>query len=136
MKSGKTNHAEVVQVEYDPTQISTEQILSIYFYLHDPTQLNQQGDEDVGTQYRSVIFYHDLEQKTIAERLIRELDDSGTYSSPIVTQVVTFDKFYPAEEYHQDYFNRNPENQYCQRIVRPKVEKFIKTYKDFLGSNK
>lgn len=136
MKTGTTNHAEVVQIEYDPSIISTEQILTLYFFLHDPTQLNRQNDEDVGTQYRSVIFYHDNEQRKIAERLICELEDSETYNLPVVTKVVEFEKFYPAEEYHQDYFNRNPGNEYCQRVVRPKVEKFIKNYNYLMDENK
>lgn len=126
----------MVQIEYDPAIISTERILTIFFFLHNPTLLNRQNDEDVGTQYRSVIFYHDDEQKSIAKRLIDELEDSETYNDSIVTEVKPIEKFYPAEEYHQDYFNRNPQNTYCQRVVKPKVEKFVKTYNDFLESIK
>lgn len=129
--SGGTGHAEVVQVEYNPSVIDTEKLLQIFFFLHDPTQLNRQGN-DIGTQYRSAVFYHDDEQKTLAQRMIAELDASGKLKSKIVTEVTKFDKFYPAEDYHQDYFRRNPNQGYCTAVVRPKVEKFLKTYKDFL----
>ena len=129
--SEKTGHAEVVQVEYSPSVIDTQKILEIFFFIHDPTTLNRQGN-DVGTQYRSAIFYHDTEQKSLAEKLIEELNSSGKYKSKIVTEVTKFSKFYPAEDYHQDYFVNNPGNGYCQAVVRPKVEKFLKTYKEFL----
>lgn len=105
----------------------------VFFFIHDPTQLNRQNDEDVGTQYRSAVFYHDNEQKAIAEKLINELDASGSYANKIVTEITKFEKFYPAEEYHQDYFNRNPDTRYCKAVVRPKVEKFLKNYKDLLA---
>ncbi len=122
--SETTGHAEVVQVEYNPAIIDTEKLLQIFFFLHDPTQLNRQGN-DVGTQYRSAVFYHDLEQKNIAEKMISELNQSGKYNSKIVTEVTKLDKFYPAEEYHQNYFLNNPNQGYCNAVVRPKVDKFL-----------
>ncbi|CAF0786000.1 unnamed protein product [Brachionus calyciflorus] len=130
--SEKTGHAEVVQVEYNPSVIDTEKILQVFFFVHDPTQLNRQGN-DVGTQYRSAVFYHNDEQKTLAQKLIDELNASGKYNSKIVTEVTKFDKFYPAEDYHQDYFRKNPNQGYCAAVVRPKVEKFLKTYKEYLA---
>ena len=129
--SGKTGHDEVVQVEYNPTIINTEKILQIFFYLHDPTQLNRQGN-DIGTQYRSAVFYHDQEQKNLAEKLINELNNCGKYKSKIVTEVTQLSTFYPAEDYHQNYFANNPGNGYCQAVVRPKVEGFLKTFKEYL----
>jgi peptide-methionine (S)-S-oxide reductase len=120
-----------VQVEYDQSVVSTEKILEVFFFIHDPTQLNRQGN-DIGTQYRSAIFYHDTEQKTLAEKMIAELDASRKYSSKIVTEVTKLNKFYPAEGYHQDYFNQNPGQGYCQAVVRPKIDKFVKTYKELL----
>lgn len=130
--TGTTNHAEVVQVEYVPSVISTDQILQIFFFLHDPTQWNRQGN-DVGTQYRSAIFYHDDEQKSVSEKMIAELNASGKYKSPIVTQLAKLGTFYPAEDYHQDYFNKSGAgNGYCQAVVGPKISKFVKTYKQFL----
>lgn len=130
--SGTTGHAEVVQVEYNPTVINTEKILEVFFFIHDPTQLNRQGN-DVGTQYRSAVFYHNDEQKTLAQKLIDELNASGNLKSKVVTEVTKFEKFYPAEDYHQDYFNKNPGQGYCSAVVRPKVEKFVKTYKEYLA---
>lgn len=127
--SGTTGHAEVVQVEYNPSVVNTEKLLQVFFTIHDPTQLNRQG-ADVGTQYRSVIFYHDLEQKQIAEKMIDELNNSGQYSSKIVTEITKFDRFFPAEDYHQDYFQKNPSQGYCQAVVRPKFEKFKKYFTD------
>lgn len=132
MCSGTSGHAEVVQVEYNPNVVDTEKILQVFFFMHDPTQFNRQGN-DVGTQYRSAVFYHDDEQKTLAEKLITEINSSGNYKSKVVTEVTKFDKFYPAEDYHQDYFNKNPGQGYCQAVVRPKLEKFLKTYKDLLA---
>lgn len=131
MCSESTGHAEVVQVEYNPSLIGTDKLLEIFFFLHDPTQLNRQGN-DIGTQYRSAVFYHNDEQKTLAEKMIAELNASGKYSSKLVTEVTKFDKFYPAEDYHQNYFVNNPSQGYCQAVVRPKVEKFLKTYKEYL----
>lgn len=132
--TGTTGHAECVQVEYDTDIISTEKLLQIYFTIHDPTQLNRQNDEDVGSHYRSVIFYHDQEQKDIALKLIDELNNSGVYQRKIVTELTSYDKFFQAEDYHQNYLELNPENSYCQRIARPKFEKFKKLFKEYLKS--
>jgi peptide-methionine (S)-S-oxide reductase len=128
--TGTTGHAEVVRVEYNPDVISTEKLLYVYFAIHDPTQLNRQNDEDVGSHYRSVIFYQDLEQKELAEKIIKELDESGSFSNKVVTELTKFEKFFPAEDYHQNYLELNPDNSYCQRIVRPKYEKFKKLFQD------
>ena len=129
--TGTTGHAEVVQIEYDPEIIATEKLLYVYFAIHDPTLLNRQNDEDIGTHYRSVIFYHDMEQKQLAEKIIKELDESGTYVNKIVTELTQFDEFFPAEDYHQNYLAlKGAENGYCQRIVKPKFEKFKTLFKD------
>jgi len=125
--TGTTGHAEVVQVTFDPQQISYREILEVLFNIHDPTTLNRQG-ADVGTQYRSVIFYHDEGQKAVAEDLIRELGEAGVWKDPIVTQVVPFKAFYQAEDYHQEYFTHNGEQPYCRTVVAPKVAKFQKVY--------
>lgn len=124
---GGTGHAEVVQITFDPAVISYQDILDIFFATHDPTTLNRQG-ADVGTQYRSVIFYHSPEQKEIAERRIAELNAEGIWSRPIVTQVVPFEAFYPAEAYHQEYYRSNPNQGYCLAVVSPKVAKFRKQF--------
>lgn len=124
---GNTGHAEVVQLTYDSSVINFREILEIFFTLHDPTQLNRQGN-DVGTQYRSAIFYHNDEQKSIASNIIQELTASATFSSPIVTEINPLSPFFSGEEYHQGYFNNNPENQYCQAVVSPKLAKFRKTF--------
>jgi peptide-methionine (S)-S-oxide reductase len=129
--SGRTGHAEVIQVTYDPAQISFDELLKVFWQTHDPTTLNQQG-HDVGTQYRSAVFYHSDEQKRIAEEYKRQLDKSGTFKSPIVTEITQFKNFYPAENYHQNYFNANPTQRYCEFVIRPKVEKFNKEFKDLL----
>lgn len=125
--SGRTGHAEVVRVTFDPRQISYRDILRIFFTLHDPTTLNRQG-ADVGTQYRSVILYHSPEQKQIAEDVIRELTESGAFKDPIVTQVVPIETFYPAEDYHQEYFANNTRQPYCNIVIAPKISKFRKEY--------
>jgi peptide-methionine (S)-S-oxide reductase len=125
--SGSTGHAEVVQVTFDPAVVSYRELLEIFFTIHDPTTLNRQG-ADVGTQYRSAIFYHDEEQKQVAEEVIKEITAAKIWSKPIVTQVVPLDVFYPAEDYHQDYFANNPMQPYCQVVVAPKVSKFRKQY--------
>jgi peptide-methionine (S)-S-oxide reductase len=125
--SGTTGHAEVVQITYDPQQVTFEDLLKVFFTIHDPTTLNRQG-HDIGTQYRSAIFYHNDEQKATAERVIAELQRDKVWDKPIVTQLAALDVFYPAEEYHQNYFARNPEQGYCQAIVAPKVIKFRKTF--------
>jgi peptide-methionine (S)-S-oxide reductase len=127
--TGTTGHAEVVQVTFDPDEISFREILDVFFSIHDPTTLNRQG-ADVGTQYRSAIFYHDENQKEIAEQVIRELDKSGTWRNPIVTEVSPLTDFYPAEDYHQEYFANNSRQPYCQMVVAPKVAKFRKQYSD------
>ena len=125
--SGKTGHAEVVQVTFDPQVISFKEILEIFFTIHDPTTLNRQG-ADVGTQYRSGIFYHTEEQKAIAEQVIAEFEAEKIWPNPIVTEVTALDEFYPAEEYHQEYFQRNPYQGYCQVVIAPKVGKFRKKF--------
>ncbi len=129
--SGLTGHAEVVQVKFDPSVITFGEVLEIFWNTHDPTTLNQQG-ADVGTQYRSVVFYHSDEQKKIAEAYKKQLDQSGIYKKPIVTEITPFSIFYPAEDYHQNYFELNPNQGYCQYVIRPKVEKFQKQYQSKL----
>jgi peptide-methionine (S)-S-oxide reductase len=129
--TGMTGHAEVVQVTFDPQVISYKDILNVFFAVHDPTTLNRQG-ADVGTQYRSAIFYHDGEQKRIAEELIEDLNSQKIWDNPIVTEVTKFDKFYMAEDYHQEYFANNPNQPYCQAVVAPKVMKFRKRFLDML----
>lgn len=124
---GVTGHAEVVQVTFDNAIISFQDILDIFFTIHDPTTLNRQG-ADVGTQYRSAIFFHSDEQKRVAEATIQALNQSNLWGSPIVTEVTGFETFYPAEDYHQEYFSNNPGNRYCQAVVAPKVAKFRKYY--------
>lgn len=125
--SGETGHAEAVQVSFDPSKISYREILEIFFSVHDPTTLNRQGD-DVGTQYRSAIFYQSEQQKAIAEQLIRELDKAHLWKKPIVTQILPLDKFYPAEDYHRDYFAQHPEQAYCRMVISPKINKFRKQW--------
>lgn len=127
--TGTTGHAEVVQLTYDPQVISFEQILQIFFTIHDPTTLNRQGN-DVGPQYRSIILYHDEDQRKTAQAAIQAAQD--LWSHPIVTEVKPLETFYPAEDYHQDYFERNPNQGYCQVIIAPKVAKFRKQYYDRL----
>lgn len=122
-----TGHAEAVQLTFNPGEISYREILQIFFSVHDPTTLNRQG-EDVGTQYRSAIFYHDDRQRAIAEGLIKELNAAHLWSKSVVTQVARLDKFYPAEDYHREYFSRHPEQPYCQAVISPKVNKFRKQW--------
>ncbi|GAA4442655.1 peptide-methionine (S)-S-oxide reductase MsrA [Ravibacter arvi] len=129
--TGNTGHAEVVKVYYDPKKLSYAELLQAFFRSHDPTTLNRQG-ADVGTQYRSVIFYHDDAQKTLAESIIKELDSSGAYAKRIVTEVKPEAPFYPAEDYHQSYFENNPEQGYCAAVIAPKLDKFRKVFKDKL----
>ena len=128
---GTTGHAEVAQIKFDPSVISFKEILQVFFAVHDPTTMNRQGN-DVGTQYRSAIFYHDDEQKRVAEEVIKEVTAEGVYDDPIVTEVVPFEKFWPAEDYHQEYFLNNPNQSYCQAVVEPKVAKFRKKFVDKL----
>lgn len=125
--TGETGHAEVLRIEYDPAVISFDDLLEVYFKTHDPTTLNRQGN-DIGTQYRSVIFYHDDEQKEIAETYKKQLDESGAFADPIVTVIEPLSNFYPAEDYHTNYVALHPENTYCQFVVRPKIEKFKKAF--------
>lgn len=120
---GDTGHAEVVRVEFDAERISYRDILEIFFALHNPTQLNRQGN-DVGSQYRSAIFYHDDEQKAQAETIIAEIEQEQIWPDPVVTEVVAVNNYYQAEDYHQDYFANNPLNQYCNMVVAPKLAKF------------
>jgi len=126
--SGRTGHAEVVQITFDPKVISFKEILQIFFTVHDPTTPNRQG-ADVGTQYRSVIFYHNDEQKAVAEQVIREIKAARVWNAPIVTQVEPFRAFYRAEDYHQEYFKKNPGQGYCQVVIAPKVVKFREHYR-------
>ncbi|MGA7922844.1 MAG: peptide-methionine (S)-S-oxide reductase MsrA [Thermoplasmata archaeon] len=125
--TGATGHAEVTQVRFRPAELDYRDLLRIFFTVHDPTTLNRQGG-DVGTQYRSLIFYHDETQHAIATEVIREIEAAKIWRRPIVTEVVPFTVFYPAEEYHRDYFVRHPERAYCQAIIAPKVAKFRKHY--------
>ena len=125
--SGETGHAEVVQLTFDPKQVSFKEILEVFFVIHDPTTLDRQGN-DAGTQYRSAIFHHSAEQKAVAEQVIENLGAAKIYDDPIVTEVVPASKFYVAEDYHQEYFQRNPAQPYCAFVVRPKVAKFRKHF--------
>ncbi len=129
--TGTTGHAEVVQITFDPKVISLKQILEVFFTVHDPTTLNRQG-ADVGTQYRSVIFYRDPQQKATAEETIKEVQASGIWNAPIVTEVVPFKAFYPAETYHQQYFELNGQQPYCRMVIAPKVAKFREHYLSLL----
>jgi peptide-methionine (S)-S-oxide reductase len=129
--TGLTGHAEAIEIEYDPAVVSFEKLLEVFFATHDPTTLNRQG-ADAGTQYRSGVFYHDDEQKGIAEDAIRKLDEAKVFPSRIVTEVTKAATFYPAEDYHQDYFANNPQQPYCRAVAAPKVEKVRKAFKDLL----
>jgi len=125
--TGKTGHAEAVQVKFNPSKLSYREILEIFFSVHDPTTLNKQG-ADVGTQYRSSIFYHNEQQKRVAEELTGELSRAQLWNRPIVTQIVPLGTFYPADVYHQEYFSRHPEQAYCQMVISPKISKFRKQW--------
>ena len=125
--SGKTGHAEVARITFDDAIVSFEKLLEMFWFMHDPTQLNRQGN-DVGTQYRSVIFYHSEDQKNVATKIKNKLDNEGVWENPIVTEISPVPEFYPAEDYHQNYLENNPENAYCQAVVRPKVDKFKKVF--------
>ncbi|GGH75785.1 peptide methionine sulfoxide reductase MsrA [Filimonas zeae] len=129
--TGTTGHAEVVQLTYDKSKTSLDEILKVFFTVHDPTTLNRQG-ADVGTQYRSVIYYRNAEQEQKAKEIIAALNKEHIWDSPVVTEVTAFDKFYKAEDYHQNYYQQNPEQGYCRMVVRPKVEKFEKLFKNRL----
>ena len=128
VKSGVTGHAEVVQIEYDPTVTTYLTLLKAFFKAHDPTQLNRQNDEDVGTMYRSAIFYHDGEQKSQAEQLINALKGQQEFENDIVTTLEEMTKFWIAEDYHQNYYENNPKQDYCYRMVRVKYKKFLKNF--------
>ncbi|HVZ57165.1 MAG TPA: peptide-methionine (S)-S-oxide reductase MsrA [Chitinophagaceae bacterium] len=130
--TGQTGHAECVQIVYDPAKISFDELLEVFWQVHDPTTLNRQG-ADVGTQYRSAIFYHNEEQRQKAEKYKADLDKSGAFDRPIVTEITRFSAFYPAEKYHQDYYaNNKNSNPYCSIVIRPKLEKFEKVFKNKL----
>jgi peptide-methionine (S)-S-oxide reductase len=129
--TGQTGHAEVTQITYDATQVSFEELLQVFWNTHDPTTLNRQG-ADTGTQYRSVVFFHTDEQKKLAESYRNQLATAQTFKSPIVTEISPITNFYPAEDYHQNYFELNPNQSYCTYVVRPKVEKFKKEFKQVL----
>jgi peptide-methionine (S)-S-oxide reductase len=129
--TGKTGHAEVVQVDFDPQDITYRDLLDVFFATHDPTTLNRQG-HDVGSQYRSAIFYHNDAQRQEAEQVIRELTEQDVFDDPIVTEVVPLTKFYPAEDYHREYYDRNPEQAYCQVVISPKVSKLRQKYAEKL----
>lgn len=129
--NGTTGHAEVCQITFDPRKVSFAQILEVFFGTHDPTTLNRQG-ADVGTQYRSAIFYHSPEQQKVAELAVKAANESGNWPDPIVTEVTAFSAFYPAEDYHNDYYSLHGEQPYCQMVIRPKVEKFKKKYQEYL----
>ncbi len=129
--TGKTGHAEVIQIAFDSTKTSVDEILKVFFTVHDPTTLNRQG-ADVGTQYRSVIFYHNEDQKRIALEIIKALNEQKVYPSKIVTEVSPLNVFYLAEDYHQNYYERNSEQGYCRMVIQPKIEKFEKVFADRL----
>ena len=126
--SGTTGHAEVIQVTYDPTKLNYEELLEAFWISHDPTTLNRQGNDE-GTQYRSVVFYHTDDQKKLAEKYKEELNKSGSWSNPVVTEISKSTTFYPAEDYHQDYYNQNGNQPYCTYVIKPKLEKFHKVFK-------
>jgi len=133
--TGETGHAECVQVVYEPNKITFDELLEVFFEVHDPTSLNRQG-ADIGTQYRSAIFYHNDDQKQKAEYYKNELNKSGAYDKPIVTEITAFTKFYPAEDYHQEYYDNNKNsNPYCSVVIRPKLEKFEKVFAKKLKSS-
>jgi len=129
--TGTTGHAECLKIDYDPSKITFDELLEVFWQVHDPTTLNRQGN-DVGTQYRSVVFYHDAIQKSKVQKYATALNKSGAFANPIVTKLEAFVKFYPAEDYHQNYFNLNGSESYCQFVIKPKVEKFEKVFKNKL----
>ncbi len=129
--NGTTGHAEVIQVVFDTTKLTYDDMLEAFWKAHDPTQLNGQGN-DIGTQYRSVVFYHNEHQRERAEYYKKKLNESGAYHAPIVTEIAPFTVFYKADDYHQDYYSINPEQPYCSYVIQPKVEKFKKVFKDKL----
>jgi peptide-methionine (S)-S-oxide reductase len=133
--TGSTGHAEVVQITFDPDKISYRELLEVFFTIHDPTTPNRQG-ADAGTQYRSVILYHTTEQEKTAKSVVEELEASGTWNDPIVTEIKEFQEFYPAEDYHQGYYRRNQKQPYCQAVITPKMTKLRQKWLDKLKKNK
>jgi peptide-methionine (S)-S-oxide reductase len=131
--TGRTGHAEAAQIDFDPNVISFEKLLDVFWHTHDPTTLNRQGN-DVGTQYRSAIFYHNEKQKAIAEKSKRDLESRGVYRDPIVTEIVPFEKFYVAEDYHKNYYEQNRNAGYCRFVIEPKIQKLFKQYGNALKS--
>ncbi len=131
VSSGTTGHAEVIEIKYDPSQVTFESLLTVFFASHDPTTLNRQGN-DVGTQYRSVIFYSDEDQKNAAEKFIAEINASSKLGKPIVTEIAPLTQFYPAESYHLDYYARNQNQPYCELVINPKLEKVQQKFADLL----
>lgn len=129
--TGQTGHAEVVQIEYNSNEVNFKTLLAMFFQLHDPTQLNRQGN-DIGTQYRSAIFYHNTQQQTQALEVIQELNELAIWPQPIVTEIAPATEFYPAEDYHQGYVEANPEQAYCQYLVIPKLQKFKQQFSNYL----
>lgn len=129
--TGRTAHAESIQIEFDPMVISFEELLDVFWHTHDPTSLNRQGN-DIGTQYRSAIFYHDEKQKEIAEKSKKEIQSKGVYKNPIVTEIVPFNKFYVAEDYHKNYYEQHQDAPYCRVVIDPKIHKLLKQYGDNL----
>lgn len=133
--AGSTGHAEVVRIVFDPKRVDYSTLLDVFFTIHDPTTLNRQG-HDVGTQYRSVIFYHSPEQKELAENVIAVLNTENEWGASLVTEVVPENQFYPAEEYHHRYFDRNPDQAYCQVVIAPKLAKLRKHFRRLIGANR
>lgn len=129
--NGTTGHAEVCRITYDPAVITFDELLEVFWKTHDPTTLNRQGN-DVGTQYRSAIFYHNEQQKNIAESYKKKLNDEKVYDHPVVTEIVPLTNYYPAEDYHQNYYNQNSDQGYCQFVIQPKLEKFTRIFQDKL----
>ena len=129
--SGTTEHAEVARIVFDDSVISYDKLLEMFWFVHDPTQLNRQGN-DIGAQYRSVVFFHSEEQRKLAEQYKSRLNNEGVWENPIVTEITPMENFYPAEDYHFNYLENNPENPYCQSVVRPKVDKFKRVFEDLL----
>lgn len=126
--AGVSGHAEAIQIEFEPQVVSYETLLDVFFHTHNPTTLNRQG-ADVGTQYRSAIFYHDETQKETAHAVLKNIEKEGIYSDPIVTEITKFDEFYPAEDYHKNFYKNNPNAPFCKFVIEPKLEKFWKKYK-------
>ena len=133
--TGQTGHAEVCQIHYDPDKISFEELLEVFWKSHDPTTLNRQG-ADVGTQYRSAVFYHDDEQKELAEKYKKKLNDAKVFESPIVTEITQLEKYYAAEDYHQEYYMNNPNQGYCRVVIKPKLDKIREVFADKLKKEK